>query len=282
MGRAFCITLLGSTLMVTPAGAQTQAPVSAAVIRDAVGDRPRFIWSSVPEATWYYLFVRSGPNDAYQRWYSPADARCAAGLCGVTPDVSLPAGHLTWWLVACTLSGCSEWNEGVTSAARPLTWRGAWVETAFYAPDDVVSHVDGAWVARSNNSGLAPAPGTDWDRLTQRGERGPQGETGPPGIAGQPGPKGDKGDPGPSGMTSFITVTRNYVGSTDVSCPSGYKAVAATCNMGVGVVLNGQSPAPPAGGSWAFYLIPNANDATGVHCGLVGNVSSQAILRCSR
>jgi hypothetical protein len=61
-----------------------------------------------------------------------------------------------------------------------------------------------------------------------------------------------------------LTVTANYHGSTDLSCPSGYKAVAATCS-GIDSVLHGQTPAPPTG-SWASYLTPTATTATGLHC----------------
>ena len=83
-------------------------------------------------------------------------------------------------------------------------------------------------------------------------------------------------------MTDFLTVAQNYTGSTDVSCPAGYKVVVATCNAGDGVDMNGQNPAPPVG-SWVSYLLPNASNATGVHCSLGAlGLRSQAMLRCSK
>jgi hypothetical protein len=82
-----------------------------------------------------------------------------------------------------------------------------------------------------------------------------------------------------SGTTSYVTVAVNYSVSTEVSCPSGYKAVAASCNTGVNVVLQDQFPSPPSG-VWSNYLIPSANAATGVHCN-IGAGTAQALVRCS-
>jgi hypothetical protein len=79
----------------------------------------------------------------------------------------------------------------------------------------------------------------------------------------------------------MTTIAQNYTGSLNLSCPSGYFAVAASCNAGTLVVLNGQTPAPP-GGSWASYLIPSVTAATGVHCGLLPGLQSQAVLRCAK
>lgn len=107
---------------------------------------------------------------------------------------------------------------------------------------------------------------------------GPQG---PPGPQGPQGPQGPAGPQGPSGITSYVTVAQNYTTSADLACPSGYMAVAATCDAGASVILHAQTPAPPAG-SWASYLTPNASSATGLHCNIGTGVSSQANLRCSK
>ncbi|MBV9226087.1 MAG: hypothetical protein JOY85_18800 [Acidobacteriaceae bacterium] len=120
------------------------------------------------------------------------------------------------------------------------------------------------------------------------GAPGPQGPTGPPGpagpkgAAGPQGPVGPQGPAGTPGATSFTTVAQNYSGSVNLSCPTGYVAVVASCNAGTGVVINGASPSPPVG-SWTFYLTPNASTATGVHCDLGGpSLQSQALLRCAK
>ena len=85
-----------------------------------------------------------------------------------------------------------------------------------------------------------------------------------------------------AGLANAITVQQNYMGTINLSCPSGYTAIAASCTAGVEVVINAQFPSPPAG-AYLDYLIPNTDAATGVHCDL-GNPSfqSQAVLRCSK
>jgi hypothetical protein len=123
------------------------------------------------------------------------------------------------------------------------------------------------------------------------GPQGPRGDTGAQGPAGNTGAQGPKGDTGsqgvpgpqgPAGITSMTTITQNYGGSVNLSCPGGYFAVAASCNAGTGVILNGQTPPPPVG-SWASYLTPSVTAATGVHCGLGGaSLQSQALLRCAK
>jgi hypothetical protein len=110
---------------------------------------------------------------------------------------------------------------------------------------------------------------------------GPQGPTGPQGPQGPTGPQGPQG---PSGVTAYFTVTQNYITSVDLICPSGYMAVAATCDAGASVVLHGQLPSPPTG-TWVSYLTPstpNDSAATGLHCSIGTGVSSQANLRCSK
>lgn len=113
------------------------------------------------------------------------------------------------------------------------------------------------------------------------GAAGPAGPQGPMGFLGPQGPQGAQGPPGQQQITSYITITANYHGSTDLSCTTGYKAVAATCT-GLDSVLHGQTPAPPVG-TWASYLTPSANAATGVHCNLgSAALQAQAQLRCSK
>ena len=116
------------------------------------------------------------------------------------------------------------------------------------------------------------------------GPPGPQGATGPAGPAGPQGPAGPvgpPGPPGPPGTTAYITVAQTYSGSINLMCPTGYKAVVATCNNGVNVVMNAQSTPSPSGAR-VWYLLPDASNATGVHCEGLGFLTSVAMVRCAR
>jgi hypothetical protein len=149
--------------------------------------------------------------------------------------------------------------------------------------DDFVYAADGCCACKDG----APGPAGPQGPAGPPGVAGAQGPQGVPGIAGPrgpqgvPGPTGPQGPAGPSGTTAFTTVARNYGGSLDLQCPAGYKAVVASCNAGVSVVINGRTPAPLTG-SWAWYLIPDAANATGVHCLQLASLQSQALLRCAK
>jgi hypothetical protein len=115
-----------------------------------------------------------------------------------------------------------------------------------------------------------------------QGPTGPQGPAGPQGPTGPQGPAGPTGPQGPAGITAITTVTQNYTGSVNLSCPTGYKVLVASCNSGAGVVINGQTPPPPGNGiSWADWLTPNVTAATGVHCNANG-LTAQALIRCAK
>ena len=81
--------------------------------------------------------------------------------------------------------------------------------------------------------------------LGHKDHKGPQGATG------HPGPVGPQGI---SGLTAATTVTQNYHGSTILSCPAGYTVLAATCDEGATLVLNGQTPGP---NGWYLGRIPH-------------------------
>jgi Collagen triple helix repeat (20 copies) len=101
-----------------------------------------------------------------------------------------------------------------------------------------------------------------------QGVTGPPGPSGPQGPAGPPGPSGPQGPagpPGPTGTGVYTTVAQIYGGSINLMCPTGYKAVIASCNNGVSFVMNARSTPSPAGAR-DWYLIPDASNATGVHC----------------
>jgi hypothetical protein len=113
-----------------------------------------------------------------------------------------------------------------------------------------------------------------------QGPQGARGATGPTGPVGPSGSQGLPGAPGPSGVTALTTIQTNYAGSISVVCPAGSFVVVASCNSGVNLVVNGQTPAPITG-SWASYLTPNVGAATGVRCNLGSpSLQSTALLRC--
>ncbi|MDZ4771410.1 MAG: alpha-amylase family glycosyl hydrolase [Chloroflexota bacterium] len=82
---------------------------------------PRFEFTEVPDAAWYYLWV-SGP-DGYvmDQWYERG-AICAAGVCAVTPGLNLFAGAYRWWIQAwSTTGGYGAWAGAFNfSVNRPL------------------------------------------------------------------------------------------------------------------------------------------------------------------
>ena len=83
----------------------------------------------------------------------------------------------------------------------------------------------------------------------------------------------------PAVGSQFVSVIAKYRSTAELSCPSGYVPVLATCNGGVNVVLNYVSPPPIAPVSrWVYYLTSN-----GVHCETGSAYTySQIFLRCSR
>lgn len=151
------------------------------------------------------------------------------------------------------------------------------------SPGDIALGADGnLWFTELNENKIGKVTLSSGSGIP--GPPGPQGPVGPQGSAGAQGPAGIQGPQGPAGpavLSSFITVSQAYQGSVNLSCPSGYKAVAASCNSGFGVVVQGQNP-PPVFGRWSDYLIPDANTATGVHCEQLLGLRSDALLRCAK
>jgi hypothetical protein len=82
----------------------------------------------------------------------------------------------------------------------PLSWRGAWSESAKYQPGEVVSLEGVTFVAQSDVAETQPDPWCEddcmWAALSPRATEGPPGPPGPPG------PQGTQGPPG-SGIASF-------------------------------------------------------------------------------
>jgi hypothetical protein len=71
------------------------------------------------------------------------------------------------------------------------------------------------------------------------------------------------------------------MGSIDLSCPAAYNVLSASCNGEASNVIHGQTPSPPTG-FYSNYLVPNVDNATGVHCDFRSAVLGQAIVRCAK
>ena len=167
----------------------------------------------------------------------------------------------------------------------------------FYCPSDGISRIcpTGDWklqVTTYTNATLPVAVSSAIWNLTvgavgpqgPAGLVGPKGDIGPQGPAGAVGPKGDVGPPGLAITTTCTSVIGGYIkGNQDLFCPSGYSVVSAMCGN-VLVYNDKNTPLPPASNNtsyWIYYLIPNKDNATGVHCGTPDPYSSlQAKIRC--
>jgi len=85
----------------------------------------------------------------------------------------------------------------------------------------------------------------------------------------------------------FTRVLVNYSGTKEVSCPQSYPAVVfASCDYtGLPILWDQNSLLPTyatASTHWTYWLIPNAQSPTGVHCAQPSYAfSSQARLLCT-
>lgn len=106
------------------------------------------------------------------------------------------------------------------------------------------------------------------------------GRDGTDGVDGKNGSNGVDGKDGKVGVTTVTTKARTYAGSTDLECDDGYKVLVASCNAGVGIVINGSGSV--LGGTYTSWLTPSAENATGVHCQIAAGGSTQALVRCAK
>jgi hypothetical protein len=115
--------------------------------------------------------------------YHPGD--CLVALQKLTPPSTL--GPATYAVVA---------NCG----PRSLVPRGAWVGTAYYLKNDLVTSQGSSWIAKSNNVGKSPGANPSyWEKFASKGDTGAPGATGAQGPTGPPGPEGSSGSQGPPG-----------------------------------------------------------------------------------
>ena len=61
---------------------------------------PTYVWNSVLNSTWYYLWVNDSTGNVIKQWYTASAAGCANGeaTCSVTPATALVNGNATFWV----------------------------------------------------------------------------------------------------------------------------------------------------------------------------------------
>lgn len=60
--------------------------------------QPVFVWDEIPGAVTYKLYVSSNPADAVYVLTYQSSTVCSAGVCTVTPTLTLPNGEHAWYL----------------------------------------------------------------------------------------------------------------------------------------------------------------------------------------
>jgi len=76
---------------------------------------PTFIWQSVPEADWYYLWLRDSEANVTKHWYQ-SSAICESAACSVTLDLPLEAGK--WWVRTWNQQGSGPWSIPLTFSSE--------------------------------------------------------------------------------------------------------------------------------------------------------------------
>jgi hypothetical protein len=88
------------TTLVSPSG----------VITDTT---PRYTWKTVPEATWYRLYVREGnTGSVHDQWYRSSEVTEGVN-CLVTPETALNPGDHTWWVQTWNSNGYGPWSASL-------------------------------------------------------------------------------------------------------------------------------------------------------------------------
>jgi hypothetical protein len=165
---------------------------------------------------------------------------------------------------------------GATGATGPpVTFVGAWSNTATYSAGDSVSYIDGSSyisLVAGNNGNTPNSNPTQWGLLAQAGGTGAAGATGATGPAGPTGPQGPTGATGATGATGPAGLTGPQ-GATGATGATGGVAVpifntvaslSGTFNTTTYVAENGPTASITAGASGNVIVTTswNASNAT--------------------
>ena len=95
----------GKATLVAPSGAITNI-------------QPTFSWNEVTgdsqsdAASWYYLWIEGSSGNVFKKWYQTSSV-CSAGVCSVTPDLTLAGGAHTWRVQTWNDGGYGPWSDSM-------------------------------------------------------------------------------------------------------------------------------------------------------------------------
>ena len=96
-------------------GAQLPAaPVLVSPKGEISPEKPTFIWSTVEDASAYWLLLYDGRVNTVARWFSPSEANCTGMQCSITLDMTLAQKPYSWWVQARNSAGIGPWSKGIT------------------------------------------------------------------------------------------------------------------------------------------------------------------------
>ena len=85
---------------------------------------PSYVWSAVPNATWYQLWVNdSSATGKVIAWYTSTQVGCATGtgMCSITPSTVLSTGACQWWIQTWNDNGYGPWSDPLSFNVSVLT-----------------------------------------------------------------------------------------------------------------------------------------------------------------
>ena len=135
--------------------------------------------------------------------------------------------------------------------AEGLNPTGAWLGSAIYHANDLVTHLGETWRAKRTNRGKTPIAGVDWEKVAAKGDVGEKGATGDKGDQGDRGAQGLQGSQGPQGPQGI----QGPQGSQGVQGPPGPNVVSGGSQGMPSISFSGDSDTgifSPAAGQLAL------------------------------
>jgi len=105
--------------------------------------QPRYVWSTVPMAVSYRLYVKGPSGVVLDKWYNSVDV-CASDYCSIENPATLLNGDYTWWVQTWNPAGYGPWRSQHFS-----------VKSALDAPENL-----------SISGGTATLPVYQWSKVT--------------------------------------------------------------------------------------------------------------------
>lgn len=113
-----CFCAVARPVSAAPGQARLIAPSG-----EVTGSTIAFTWQSVPDSTWYQLWLgRSTTGVLLEQWYTAGQAGCASGgTCVVNITVSFPPGSYDWYVQTWDATGAGPWSVRGIFALKELT-----------------------------------------------------------------------------------------------------------------------------------------------------------------